>query len=273
MVNVLKATGEIEPFDEDKVITSIKRAGIPQNLHANVLSHVKEKIYDNIPTHVVYQHISDYLGNSPYPSAKAKYSLKQAIMALGPTGYPFEEFIAAVLQSEGYKTTVGSIVAGNCVTHEIDVIAEKEENNEVKRIMTEAKFHNRPGTRTDVHVALYTKARFEDTKKLNNFTDVALVTNTKVTLDVINYGLCAGMRIISWSYPKERSLRDLVERSNLMPITALTTISQDMKRTILENHVVLCRDLLARKDLLSLLSLSHEQIGKVLSEASLLSSL
>lgn len=273
MVNVLKATGEIEPFDDEKVITSIKRAGVPRDLHDNVLSHIKEKIYDNIPTHVVYQRVSDYLGNSPYPYTKAKYSLKQAIMAMGPTGHPFEEFIAAVLQSEGYKTTVGSIVAGNCITHEIDVIAEKQEKDKVKRLMVEAKFHNMPGTRTDVHVALYTKARFEDTKAANQFTEVALVTNTKVTLDVINYGLCAGMKILSWSYPKEQSLRDLVENANLMPITALTTISREKQRILLENHVVLCKDLIAKKNLLSQLTLNHEQTDKVLSEASLLSSI
>jgi len=40
------------------------------------------------------------------------------------------------------------------------VIAEKDRTTAA----IEAKFHNSPGTRSEVHVALYTKARFDDIK-------------------------------------------------------------------------------------------------------------
>ena len=47
-------------------------------------------------------------------------------MELGPSGYPFERFIGAVMKSMGYQTSVGRIVSGRCVTHELDVIGRKK---------------------------------------------------------------------------------------------------------------------------------------------------
>ena len=47
--------------------------------------------------------------------------LKQAIMELGPSGFPFEQFVAELLKCRGYQIKVGVIVEGHCVNHEIDV--------------------------------------------------------------------------------------------------------------------------------------------------------
>ena len=55
----------------------------------------------------------------------ARYSLKRAIMSLGPQGFPFEQYLAALLRHYGYRTYTNQIFAGQCITHEIDVVAEK----------------------------------------------------------------------------------------------------------------------------------------------------
>ena len=47
-------------------------------------------------------------------------------MDLGPTGYPFEDYVAEILKTEGYQTQVRQVLEGNCVSHEIDVIAQKK---------------------------------------------------------------------------------------------------------------------------------------------------
>ena len=52
-------------------------------------------------------------------------------MKLGPTGYPFEDFIAKLLQADGYETKVRQILKGECITHEIDVIAEKNNKTSI----------------------------------------------------------------------------------------------------------------------------------------------
>jgi Holliday junction resolvase-like predicted endonuclease len=261
MVSVIKATGEKEEFSEDKVRTSAQRAGISKELQPQVVEHVKSNLYENIPTSEIYRHIMEFLEKTP-TYERAKYSLKQAIMALGPTGYPFEDYVAEILKVEGYTAKTRSFLSGKCVNHEIDVLAQKEN----KRVMVEAKFHNESGTRTDVHVALYTKARFDDIKDKYNLSEAWIVTNTKVTSDALAYSLCENVRVISWSYPEKESLRDLIEKYNLHPMTVLTTLSDNQKQQLLENHVVLCTGILQQPSVLDLLGITDDKKKEILEE-------
>lgn len=262
MTNVIKADKSQEPFSEQKVLQSIKRAGIPENIQNQVLQHVNSKIYEGIPTEEIYHHITEFLGVSPSPYNKAKYGLKAAIMALGPTGYPFEDFVARLLEALGYKVLVRQILNGKCVTHEIDVIAEKDS----KKAMIEAKFHNSPGTRSDIQVALYTKARFDDVKDKNQLDEAWIVTNTKTTNDATTYAQCVNMKVISWNYPQGEGLRELIEKMRIHPITMLTSISQSHKQTLLNNHIVLCKDINLNPSLLDILPLTQAEKEKTLSE-------
>lgn len=269
MIQVVKANGGREPFNEEKVRESIQRAGINSQMQDQVVAHIEKKLFDNISTADIYKHISEFLVQSPNPYTKTRYGLKEAIMALGPTGYPFEDYIAEILKTQGFSTQTRVILQGNCISHEIDVIASKDSDKE--NIMVEAKFHNMAGTRTDVHVALYTKARFDDVKEKNGLSKAWLVTNTKATTDAINYGLCAGLKIISWSYPNEESLRELIEKSGLIPITALTTLSQNQKQHLLEEHIVLCRDIYTNHSYLDSLNLPENERKNVIAEAEFVS--
>lgn len=261
MISVIKATGEKEPFDENKLRQSINRAGIPKDLQDGVIEHIKARVYPDIPTKEIYTHVKEFLSEKN-SFAKARFSLKEAIMELGPTGYPFEDFLARVLETQGYKTQTRQILEGKCITHEIDVIAEKSG----EKIMVEAKYHNMPGTKTNVHVALYTKARFDDIKDINSLTSAAIITNTKITLDAVTYAECNNMKVISWNYPDEGSLRDLVEKSGLVPVTALTTLSSHHKQILIENGIVLAKELADTPHALSLINLTHEDKKALLAE-------
>lgn len=263
MVSVIKASGQRELFSEEKLRYSIHRAGIPLQLQESVTAHVKSRLYENIPTREIYHHITEFLGQSEKPFTRAKYSLKQAIMSLGPTGYPFEDFVAELLKTRGYATQVRSTLPGGCIHHEIDVIAQKQD----QKIMVEAKFHNIPGRKTTVHVALYTKARFDDIKNKNNISQVWLITNTKITIDVIAYAGCVGMKVISWDYPSQESLRDIIEKSGLWPLTALSSLSQNQKQQLLENRIVFSKQICDSPSCLTTLNLSHEKQNHVISEA------
>lgn len=262
MPYVIKSTGEKEEFNIEKLERSVKRAGIPKNLQQEVINHVKSKLYEHIPTSEIYHHIIEFLGKSSHPHARTKYSLKRAIMDFGPTGYPFEDFISEILKTEGYATTVRNILAGNCITHEIDVIAQKDS----QRIMIEAKFHNTPGIKTNVHVALYTKARFDDIKTKNNLDQAWIITNTAITKDAINYSNCNNVKVISWNYPEDGSLADLIDKSGLSPITVLSELSQNQKQKLLEEDHVLCKTLYEKPELLDTLGLSAEQKKIILAE-------
>ncbi|MFV1917020.1 MAG: restriction endonuclease [Patescibacteria group bacterium] len=273
-ISVIKANGEHELFSETKVKRSMKHAGIPSEIQKQVMEHVKSKLYDRIPTRKIYRHILEFLDKSEYSKGGKHYRLKQAIMELGPTGYPFEKFVGAILGEYGHKTETGVIVAGKCVSHEIDVVAQKGN----KHFMVECKFHNRPGTRSDVKVALYVKARFEDVAAVwrekpghqTIFHQAWLVTNTKLTSDAIQFGECAGMKLIAWSYPRKGCLQDLIEGTGLHPITCLTSLSRGQKRKLLEQDIVLCRDLIrAETSLLRSLEMSEEKVEQVRREAAL----
>lgn len=266
MLNVLKATGKIEPFSEEKLRTSVARAGIPKYLIENVIIEIKSKLYENIPTKEIYKFVLEFLQKSPQPFNHTKYNLKQAIMDLGPTGYPFEDYISEILKLEGYDIQVRQVLDGKCVSHEIDVIAEK---NNVKS-MIECKFHNTPGIRSQIHVSLYTKARFDDVKEKHNLQEVWLVTNTKITQDALNYAICAGMKVISWDYPERESFRDLIEKHKLYPVTTLTGLTQNQKQILAENHVVLAKDVCVNPSSLDILGLPNDKKASVLSECQFL---
>ncbi|MEK7534663.1 MAG: ATP cone domain-containing protein [Patescibacteria group bacterium] len=263
MINVTKSTGTIEPFSKEKVLASIQRAHIPKDLQDQIVKEVNAKLYNNIPTSEIYHHITEFLGASVLPYSRAKYSLKQGVMDLGPTGYPFEDFVADVLKFEGYQTNVRQILNGKCVKHEIDIVAQKDG----VKSMIECKFHNSIGNHTQVHVSLYTKARFDDLKDIYRLDDVWLVTNTRITPDALSYALCNGLKVISWNYPENFGLRDLIEKSKLHPITVLATLSQAQKQQLLQQHIVLCKNICENPASLATLNLPKDKTQAVIDES------
>lgn len=235
LVNVIKATGEIEPFSEEKVISSLLRAGADQSLAEKIVAKIKPSLYPNIPTFELYSTIMKDLKKERKTVAE-KYSLKKAIMDLGPTGYPFEQFVARILTDQGYKTKTNQIIMGKCVSHEVDIVAQND-----KKYMVECKFHALPGGRTDIKVALYTYARFLDLKQ-RGFEATWLITNTKVTQEVKAYALCMGMRVTAWDYPEKESLNEMVDKSGLYPVTALTSFSEEKKKDLIQKGIIYCKD-------------------------------
>jgi hypothetical protein len=235
-ISVLKASGEREPFSEKKVKAALKRVSVDKKLADKIVSQVRTELYDGIPTSEIYGKVFSLLRRHRPPKA-VRYNIKRALIDLGPSGYPFEKFIAGVLAREGYKTKTNQIIRGRCVSHEIDVVAEEDS----RRCMIECKFHNRQGICSDIKDALYVYARFLDVKK--SFDECWLVTNTKVSSQVRKYGKCVGLKVISWDYPKKGNLFNIVDRGGLYPVTALDSIGTFHKRRLLESGFVFCRDL------------------------------
>ena len=238
-ITVIKASGDREPFSEEKVRTSLRRSGASPELADDVLEVVRSELYDGISTKEIYQRVFQHLREIGAHLA-SKYNLKRAIMELGPSGYPFEKFLARVFDSAGYQTAVGQQVRGKCIWHEVDVLAEKDG---VKH-MIEAKFHNENGLKTDTKVALYVHSRFLDISAGGGFDKGWVITNTKLTRDARTYCECVGLRYMSWNKPEGQSLREMVEKSELYPITALISLNPQEKTLLLEEGIVVCKDLL-----------------------------
>ena len=154
---VIKASGEKVAFSPDKLMKSLQRSGAGEDAIRNILTEVKSHLYEGMPTKKIYKLAFGLLKKVSKPTA-ARYSLKKAIMELGPSGFPFEKYFSEILKHRGYRVRVGEIVQGHCVKHEVDVIAEI--NNH--RFMIECKYHNLPGISCDVKIPLYIHSRFRD---------------------------------------------------------------------------------------------------------------
>lgn len=249
-IKVKKMNGEFEMYSEEKIRSSAERVGVPQSLIDDMLAEIRSRLFDGISTKEIFDTITNYLSRSPQPYLSAKYNLKNALAELGPSGYPFEQYISALLQEEGYITKTNIVARGKCVSHEVDVVAEKE--GIVYYI--EAKFHTSPSQRTDVRVPLYIRARYEDiAARVTTSTAPWIVTNTRFSSDAIAYANCVGIRLTSWGYPNGEGIMDIIERTGLHPVTMLNTLTAEDKRLLLSQDIVLVRQLVTDTKALDLI--------------------
>ena len=241
---VVKRSGELEPYSEEKVIHSMNRVNVPPELQPQVLSHVRQQFRgEYLSTDDLFKEVFDFLRHTD-KKASLRLNLRRAIQELGPTGFPFERYLARIFQDQGYKTTVDAHLMGECVMHEVDIILEKDG----KRDIVEVKFHNDLVGKTDLHVAMYTYARYLDLKNKHAINDVWVITNTKLTQDAISYAECKKMKSLGWNYPTKAHLQHFVEAPKMYPITVLTDFTNMEKARLIEDNIVLCRDLLELKE-------------------------
>lgn len=266
-----KANGKREVFDPSKLEGSLMRAGASPEAIEDIMVHITPELHDGITTAEIYSHAFELLHAKEKPVARS-YSLRRAIMDLGPSGFPFEDFIARVLEAKGFQVKTREVVLGGCVPHEVDVVAWNDE----KLIMCEAKFHNVLGIKSDVKVALYVKARFDDLKdnvynyggKDRPLNEGWLITNTKFSSTAIHYAECKGLTLIGWNYPEKGNLQDMIEEEALHPITCLTSLSTTEKATLLGMSIVLCTDIKENIETVQKVLSSRIDINTVLAEIS-----
>lgn len=243
---VKKASGESQPFNRSKLEESLRRSGATEIDIELVVNEMVEWLHEGVTTKMIYTKAFTLLRKKKKGLA-ARYSLKKALMELGPTGFPFEHFIGQIFKHEGFSVEVGQIVQGVCVQHEMDVIATR---SNVQRL-AECKFHNEAGKVSSVQIPLYVRSRMDDIIKKRktlpeyaNFTfEGWLFTNTRFTVDAENYGKCAGLHLVSWDYPAGKSLKEIIERERLFPISILTELSKSEKQVLMDKGVVLCRQI------------------------------
>ena len=115
-IHIIKSSGKKVKFSLNKLRQSLKRTGADNILINQILDKVRDELYNGISTKEIYNRAFAILKKRK-GSYASKYKLKKAIYELGPTGFPFERFISALLENSGYTTQVGKIIEGNCVSH------------------------------------------------------------------------------------------------------------------------------------------------------------
>ena len=264
---ITKSSGEKEEFSLQKFRTSLEKSGADSQL----INDVVVRLVDMKPksTQEIHDFASEMLAQKNRPVA-TRYNVRRALFDFGPNGFPFERYVAELLKAQGYEVAVDQLVQGACITHEVDVIAIKDN----KKYMGECKFHNSLDLKTDVKVALYIQARFEDVQKAwkQNDSDKNLLyqpwlfSNNKFTADVILYARFVNMLVTGWSYPAGASLGELIDKYGLHPITALTSINSKQKSDMIRDHLILARDLEKNKNILMKYHLSTSEVDQLLKE-------
>jgi len=259
MHKIIKASGLEERFDPKKVYFTCLNAGASKELAKETSLLVKNKYFPGMDTKEILKIILQNLKKEP--GVSQRYDLKRAIMSLGPSGFPFEYYFARILNHYNYETKVDNIVKGKRILHEVDIIAKKES----KSYMIECKYHNFVGTNTKLHPAMYTYARFLD---VNKFDIPWLATNTKIVKDAIEYAKGVNMKLTSWSYPEKESLKILIEKNNLFPITSATAIRKETIEKLLTENIVLAKDFLnfTNQELIKKTNLTEKEIEKIKKE-------
>lgn len=272
-INITKASGLKVPFNKGKLKQSLLHSGASSELADEIVSEVMGMLVEGMSIRKIYKTAFRMLRNISRPVA-ARYNLKRAIMELGPSGFPFEQFVGELLNHKGYKTQVGVIVRGHCVNHEVDVIAEKDNYH----FMIECKFHNRQGYICDVKIPLYIQSRFLDVETSwkeieghsEKFHQGWVVTNTRFSEDAAQYGKCMNMNLVGWDYPGNNGLKDWIDVSGLHPVTCLTTLAQREKQELLNKKIVLCRTLHHNYPLLESIGVKPPRLQKVMDECTAL---
>jgi len=273
LVQITKADGTSEPFEEGKLIKSLQRVHATPEMINVIVTQVEAGMRPNMTTSEIYRHAFSLLRKQAAPIA-IKYSVRRALLELGPDGFPFEKFVARVFKMWGYETLTDQEVMGGCVPHEIDVVAWK--GNELA--MVEAKFHNGIGLSSDIKVTLYVKARFDDIAGINfdydgkvrQLSERWLVTNTKFTDRAIHYGECAKLRMLGWNYPAKNNMHDIIEQNGLHPITCISSLTRDQKRDIIGRNILTCVDLIGTPQTLHDIGIKPEIAEHIIHEAQMI---
>jgi Holliday junction resolvase-like predicted endonuclease len=266
---ITKASGKQVPFDLDKLRSSMRRSGATEEQAQAIAEALLPQLSPGISTRKLYR-MAFALLHKRSKQAAGRYRLKQAIMDLGPSGFPFEQFVARLLAQDGYTTQVGVVVQGQCVAHEVDVIAEKDSH----RYLVECKYRNTRGKVSDVKVPLYIQARFLDVVERwrsepgnsHRGHHGWVVTNTRFTSDALQYGQCVGLRMVGWDQPAKGSLKARIDRSGLYPLTCLSTLTKAEKERLLEQGLVLVREVADHAEALRTALVQPPRVKKVLAE-------
>ncbi|MDP5169201.1 MAG: restriction endonuclease [Bacteroidia bacterium] len=267
--SIIKSDGSQVPFLPERLIESLERVGANEGLIRLITEQVSGQLRSGTKSSEIYRLVYQELKRRSRPLA-AKYKLKRAIQELGPSGFPFEAYIGEIFRYLGYEVQVGVTLQGRCVSHEVDVLADRKD----RRVFVECKFGNTANKKVDVKVALYIHSRVQDlnsmwrkeerwaTATLENW----IVTNGEFTEDAVKYGICSGLHLVSWRFPQQGNLKDLIENSGLYPITALGSITQSDQQHLLSRGIVLARDLLTKPFVLEDLHLPASRIERCLEE-------
>ncbi len=259
---IKKMSGEKVLFDVDKLVRSLEKAKVPNKEISGIIQKITEEKIST--TKQIHAFVLKEL-NSINPTYAARYNLKAALLELGPTGYPFEKYVAKIFDAQNFRTYIDVTIVGECVSHQVDILLSKRDY----QAMVECKFHNKQYYIADIKIPLYVWGRFHDIEQAEDLHEyklnqVWIVTNTRFSTQSREYAQCKDIRLLDWSYPYESNLPKLIDKYKLFPITSLTILSKTDKRKLIKKGVVLCCDLKDNQIILEDIGLNKQHQKQVM---------
>lgn len=243
---IRKADGSVVPLDMRKLARSVRRVGASNSVVRDVARDVAPEIRSGMTTAQIHALVFRALRRRREHLTCTHYSLKEAMRRLGPAGYDFERYVAAVLRAHGYEAHLPALLPGMAVQQEVDVIA----RSGATTAMVEAKYRNHAGVYVHLKDVMATWARLQDLqasfragKHATRFTAAWIICNTKVTTDGVAFGEYNGMRIIGWEYPTGAGLEQMVITKHVYPVTVLRSLSLHERSVLAAAGLIVYHDI------------------------------
>ena len=268
---IIKADGTRQPFDPERLAASLRRSGAGEQTAERIAEAIANSIAPGITSRELYARAFALLRKSEARPIAARYALRRALLEFGPSGHPFEDFVSHLFRAQGWEVETRKLIHGRCVIHEVDFYASHPGKEEF--LAAELKYHNDPGYKTDLKVALYVKSRFDDIFACDPSVRACpidrglLVTNTKFTSEAIAYAQCAGVELLGWAYPASGNLFELMTEAKVYPVTTLTSLTRSEKRLLVDSRIVTVGQIASERGALDGLRLPAERVGEIRAEA------
>lgn len=246
---VVKSSGEEEAFSWKNVYNSAREVGATREVAVEIADQVAAKSGQKISTADIRRQVEKLLRQTDAKLAM-RFSLPEAMRRLGPTGFPFENYIGRIFESQGFTVKVGTHLKGRCVSHEVDFLAW----NDQLLYLGECKYHNQRGAKVDLPTALLYAARFDDLEngsfaqrkiKEGRRVKSMMVTNTEFTQEAIKYFDCIGKSLWGWKHPPRRGIERMIDEEGIYPVTILPSFRSGRLVEIFSKHgLMLAKDVL-----------------------------
>lgn len=242
---IIKASGAAVLFDVGRIRSSVLRAGATPAQAEEVVHEVGKAAHAGMATRDVAVLVKDALTRRNIGAAW-RYGLRAALLRLGPAGFQFEKYVAALWAAQGYATELPEEFEGGCVRHEVDVVARKGG----RAFALEVKFRNRAGDIVNLKDVMAAYARYVDLldgaalRRCPHFDEFWIVTNGGFSERGERFGRCKGLRLIGWNYPEGRGLARIIDHLGFYPLTIVPDLTKREFEAFTQADSVLCKDLL-----------------------------
>jgi hypothetical protein len=267
---IIKSNGDEAVLDPLKITHTLQRAGATPELARGIAEKIAREAWRGMRTKEIYKMAMRELRKN-HPAVAARYSLRDAIFRLGPAGFEFEKYMTLLLRAHGFKAVMPEILQGRCITHEVDILGEKDS----RKFMAECKLRQSTNIYINIKDTMSTWARFIDLQegaedgKCPRVDDAWIITNSRFSYDSIQYGTCKKMMMLSWNTPKDRPLPAWIDEKKLYPITVLSRLNKMHLDAFGRAEILLLENLVKYKigDLAKITRLPQKHIEPILAEA------